>query len=484
MGSCSHGYHQGKNMAINKNEFYEKYAPIAIEQQIKYGIPASVTLAQMGFESSFGTSRLARESSNFFGVKQGSSWKGPVSYHIDDHNHPEAFRVYQDVRASVEDHSKVLLLPRYQKHCGSKSSQDYQGWADGIMAGGYASKEDYKSDLIGEIKRYHLDKYDEMAVIQARKMGVEMGYAKHQKNPHIPMSKDYALPIQFENLKITGLFHEKRSGHLHGGVDISTSGKYLPVYATENNGKVISACYGKDTGNMIKVEYAQDDGTTLQCTYMHLSQIHVKVGDTVQAGQQIGISGNTGRSSGAHLHFETKIKDLSGKIEAFNPISYLAAIEGKTGKQTPLWRNGEDLLAVERSKYSPSVQPQVKESNWKELLANVTHSNDPTKWLAYLMSQNKEYGRDNEKDAFSELISTLFSAALTMAAKIKASEMLAVVNKDAKLSESEEVKDDSSLIKRNREKVDASRLQMLASTIFETEIPENKQAVGLKTSLT
>ena len=72
---------------------------------------------------------------------------------------------------------------------------------------------------------------------------------------------------------------------------------------------------------MIKVEYAQDDGTTLQCTYRHQSQIHVKVGDTVQAGQQIGISGNTGRSSGAHLHFETKIKDLSGKIEAFNPIS-------------------------------------------------------------------------------------------------------------------------------------------------------------------
>lgn len=167
--------------------------------------------------------------------------------------------MYQDVRASVEDHSKVLLLPRYQKHCGSKSSQDYQGWADGIMAGGYASKKDYKSDLIGEIKRYHLDKYDEMAVIQARKMGIEMGYAKHQKNQQIPMSKDYALPIQFENLKVTGLFHEKRSGHLHGGVDISTNGKYLPVYATENNGKVISACYGKDTGNMIKVEYAQDD---------------------------------------------------------------------------------------------------------------------------------------------------------------------------------------------------------------------------------
>ena len=63
------------DMAIDKNAFYAKYAQVAIEQQIKYGIPASITLAQMGFESTFGTSRLARESSNFFGVKQGGSWK-------------------------------------------------------------------------------------------------------------------------------------------------------------------------------------------------------------------------------------------------------------------------------------------------------------------------------------------------------------------------------------------------------------------------
>ena len=64
------------DMAIDKNAFYAKYAQVAIEQQIKYGIPASITLAQMGFESTFGTSRLARESSNFFGVKRVGHGRG------------------------------------------------------------------------------------------------------------------------------------------------------------------------------------------------------------------------------------------------------------------------------------------------------------------------------------------------------------------------------------------------------------------------
>lgn len=71
-------------MALDKQAFYSQYAQVAIEQQKRYGIPASITLAQMGLESGFGTSTPARRSNNFFGVKVGSSWAGAYDYYSDD----------------------------------------------------------------------------------------------------------------------------------------------------------------------------------------------------------------------------------------------------------------------------------------------------------------------------------------------------------------------------------------------------------------
>lgn len=60
-------------MAISTTEFINRYTPYAMEQQVKYGIPSSVTLAQMALESTWGTSRLAREDNNYFGIKKGPS---------------------------------------------------------------------------------------------------------------------------------------------------------------------------------------------------------------------------------------------------------------------------------------------------------------------------------------------------------------------------------------------------------------------------
>lgn len=465
-------------MAIDKKAFYDKYAAVAIEQQIKYGIPASITLAQMGFESSFGTSKLARNDSNFFGVKKGSSWNGPVSYHLDDHKYPEPFRVYSDVRASVEDHSKVLMLQRYQKYCAARSPLDYKGWADGICRGGYASNPSYKEALVGEIERYHLDRYDKMAWDYAQKMGKTIGFAQNMGAPLPIQTISCALPINMQGLKATGLFKENRGDHLHGGIDIATGHKNLPVYATENNGKVVASCKGNATGNMITVEYTKEDGSKLQCVYMHLSKRDVKKGDIVQAGQQIGISGNTGRSSGPHLHFETKLLNSQGKWERFDPREYLAAIEGETGNSIPLMKDGKDILAEYRSQYTkqPVTYPQADMS--KQLLAQITNSNDPTKWLSCLKELNGE--QNNNRDAFSELISTLFSAALTIAARIKISEAIKASSRIQEENEQALSKDEENIVKRDREKVDASKLQLQASTYFETECPEEKQTHSLK----
>ena len=98
-------------MSAEKEAFYQKYAQAAIEQQIKYGIPASITLSQMAIESGMGTNTLSTQYNNYFSIKKGGSWNGPVTYHLDDHSYKEPFRVYGSVAESIEDHSKLLMKP-------------------------------------------------------------------------------------------------------------------------------------------------------------------------------------------------------------------------------------------------------------------------------------------------------------------------------------------------------------------------------------
>ena len=64
---------------MSQQNFYEKYAQLAIDQQIKYGIPASITLAQGLLESGAGRSKLATGSNNHFGIKC-HSWEGERTY--------------------------------------------------------------------------------------------------------------------------------------------------------------------------------------------------------------------------------------------------------------------------------------------------------------------------------------------------------------------------------------------------------------------
>lgn len=114
----------------------------------------------------------------------------------------------------------------------------------------------------------------------------------------------------------------------------------------------------------------------------------------------------------------------------------------------------------------------------KQLLAQITNSNDPTKWLSCLKEMNGE--QNNNRDAFSELISTLFSAALTIAARIKISEAIKASSRIQEENEQALSKDEENIVKRDREKVDASKLQLQASTYLETECPEEKQTHSLK----
>lgn len=94
-----------------------------------------------------------------------------------------------------------------------------------------------------------------------------------------------------------------RWGRMHHGLDIGQGGRSnVPIMAAES-GTVIEARYMNGYGNTIMITH-NVNGQTLTTLYAHLDSIGVSSGERVSRGQQIGIMGNTGRSTGPHLHFE------------------------------------------------------------------------------------------------------------------------------------------------------------------------------------
>lgn len=149
-----------QSAAWNKTyqDYFDLYDDVAIEQMQKYGIPASITLAQGVLESGAGKSELARKGNNHFGIKC-NGWTGRKTYHDDDELQ-ECFRAYDNAYQSYVDHSLFLKnSPRYARLFELKRS-DYKGWAKGLKACGYATSPTYAQRLINIIELYELYKYD------------------------------------------------------------------------------------------------------------------------------------------------------------------------------------------------------------------------------------------------------------------------------------------------------------------------------------
>ena len=118
---------------------------------------------------------------------------------------------------------------------------------------------------------------------------------------------------------------------MHTGIDIRGEvGE--PVHATAA-GRVTIAGWDGGYGNMVEI----DHGNGLATRYGHLSQIEVHVGDEVRSGQTIGLIGSTGRSTGPHLHYETRIDG-----EPVNPEKFLEA-------GAKLFGDGQQIVRGDRS---------------------------------------------------------------------------------------------------------------------------------------
>ena len=134
-------------------DYIERYKMVALEHEREYGVPASITLAQGILESSVGTSKMALEANNHFGIKA-YHWKGEV-YGSCDSLKQVGYRKYAAPEDSFLDHTMFLKGPRYSVLYQLEVT-DYRSWAQGLRDCGYAEDEAYPAKLINIIEQYEL----------------------------------------------------------------------------------------------------------------------------------------------------------------------------------------------------------------------------------------------------------------------------------------------------------------------------------------
>ncbi|MCM3716272.1 peptidoglycan DD-metalloendopeptidase family protein [Alkalihalobacillus oceani] len=202
-----------------------------------------------------------------------------------------------------------------------------------ILEDYYRDLQDEKKDYIIEVQKEITEKMElindreilkEEAATRQSKLKKELENKKRQvanAQSNLDMSQleggTFIMPT-------TGRFSSgfgPRWGSFHNGIDIANQ-IGTPIYAAAS-GRVKWAHYVNGYGNTVLIEHLIDN-QTYETLYGHMDQISVRIGDTVSQGDYIGSMGNTGFSTGPHLHFELHVgRWNSGKSNAINPLDLL-----------------------------------------------------------------------------------------------------------------------------------------------------------------
>ncbi len=292
----------------------------ALKVQDVYGYPASVTIAQIIQESGFGVygpygdegqglSYLAYQYNNLFGVK-GTGPAGSVNMATGEQTASGArytinagFRVYHTYTEAIEDRAELL-------------TEVYGDLIEGVtdantfamrIGSRWATDINYSRSLIRQMETYDLYRLDRMTLGEFSEL---LG--------------DFADPCPGAQVTSEFGWREFRNSY-HKGIDLGTGNENIPTYAAAA-GTVIVAGWSDSAGNWVVI----DHGDGMITKYMHHKEIYVEVGDKVEKGQQIGLSGTTGDSTGNHLHFQLEINGA-----AVDPAPYLFSDEDETEQTAP-----------------------------------------------------------------------------------------------------------------------------------------------------
>lgn len=141
--------------------YVARFAPVAVAEMRRTGLPASITLAQGLLESDAGLSKLAKTTNNHFGVKCFSKKckKGHCMNFTDD-SHKDFFLHYSNVWESYRAHTDFLKNSNRYAQLFDLGAHAYRQWAKGLANAGYASDPQYANKLIAIIQQLGLDQYD------------------------------------------------------------------------------------------------------------------------------------------------------------------------------------------------------------------------------------------------------------------------------------------------------------------------------------
>lgn len=149
------------NSLNNKCKAYaRRFAPVAMAEMGRYGVPASITIAQAILHSNAGDEILATQNNNHFGIRCFSKEcsKGHCSHHGSE-THKSFYRNFNTSWEGFRAHSLLLTNKKY-KHLLKLDKNDYQAWAKGLQKAGYSKDPQYAAKLIRIIEAMQLRELD------------------------------------------------------------------------------------------------------------------------------------------------------------------------------------------------------------------------------------------------------------------------------------------------------------------------------------
>lgn len=182
-------------------DYITQFKDLAMQEQQRTGIPASITLAQGIFETGAGSSELCNNASNHFGIKCKNTWTGDTYTYTDDAK-DECFRKYNSAKHSYIDHSNFLKDNKRYSSLFALSPTDYAAWAYGLKRCGYATNPQYAKKLIKTIEDFDLQEYTyaalgnnpgEVILASAQDVAIPRGKMNAAVIPgeHIPANDGY-----------------------------------------------------------------------------------------------------------------------------------------------------------------------------------------------------------------------------------------------------------------------------------------------------